>query len=368
MADLDWLGEVPDLYRRWYDLVNEDPAFLPFHEEDLPLTPPGTPEPQEDMAGNARSFRGRAWTFTVNNPLDQQPPLSPADLRESLVNANVKYAVFQHENPGTPHYQGYVEFLNPKTMQGVKNVIHRTAHLEPRRGTAAQARDYCMKEDTRSPDVNGDSGPWEIGLWQDAEPGKRTDLHEVRDAIFSGMKRRELLENYPEIVAKFPRYIDTCYNTMVNDSVEKINIQDPYPWQQQVLDMLADDPNPRQILWIYDPNGNTGKTYLATHCVDQMGAFYCNGGKGTDITYGYQGNKIAIFDYTRDTQDYVNYSVIEQIKNGIFFSPKYESGMKRFPIPHVMVCANFTPDRSKLSADRWVVIEVRPDKTAYVMP
>lgn len=52
--------------------------------------------------------------------------------------------------------------------------------------------------------------------------------------------------------------------------------------------------------------------------------------------------------------------IIEQIKNGIYFSGKYESQMKYDKPPHVVVFSNTMPDQSKLSADRWNIVFLDP--------
>lgn len=44
---------------------------------------------------------------------------------------------------------------------------------------------------------------------------------------------------------------------------------------------------------------------------------------------------------------------METIKNGIMFSSKYDSTMKVYDHPHVVVMAHGLPDTSKLSQDRW---------------
>jgi len=43
------------------------------------------------------------------------------------------------------------------------------------------------------------------------------------------------------------------------------------------------------------------------------------------------------------------------LKDGVVFSGKYEGGARLFPPPHVIIFANFLPDFTKLSADRWVI-------------
>lgn len=354
MADLDWLGWAGDEFRASYQWLDTP------YEDQLPPTPPGTPTAQDAMPPAGQ--RARGWTWTRNNP-----PMTPDDLLTTFrEDARIRYAVFQREvgENGTPHYQGYFEFHQPVTLTAVTRLVPG-AHFEKRRGTMQQAADYCKKDDTRA---DGESGPWEHGeIPEEFAPGARTDLRELKEAIFSGKTKRQILDEYTDAVAKFPRFIDLCFREAVNDSVEKVTLDNPYPWQQQVLDMVSGEPTDREILWVFDSSGNTGKTHLATYLVDHHNAFYCNGGKGVDIVYGYQAQPVVCFDYTRDTQDYVNYSVIEQVKNGILFSSKYESGMKRFKKPHVIIFANFTPDRSKLSADRWVIVQINPDKTCQLI-
>ena len=51
----------------------------------------------------------------------------------------------------------------------------------------------------------------------------------------------------------------------------------------------------------------------------------------------------------------MSYIAIEGIKDGCFFSAKYEAGMCVYNPPHVMVFANKAPELTMLSSDRWVV-------------
>jgi hypothetical protein len=65
--------------------------------------------------------------------------------------------------------------------------------------------------------------------------------------------------------------------------------------------------------------------------------------------------RIIIFDIPRVNEGGVSYQAIEKLKNGYFFSGKYESGMCRFNSPHLIIFSNDPPVMEKLSEDRWVV-------------
>ena len=49
-------------------------------------------------------------------------------------------------------------------------------------------------------------------------------------------------------------------------------------------------------------------------------------GRKCDITYLYNQERIVVFDYTRDSQEHINYENIELIKNNLFVKTKYECG------------------------------------------
>ncbi|CAI9733846.1 Hypothetical predicted protein [Octopus vulgaris] len=123
-------------------------------------------------------------------------------------------------------------------------------------------------------------------------------------------------------------------------------------WQFRLIQELKKKPDPRKIIWYCDPVGNSGKAYLSRYLQTIDGIRFENG-RSVDIKYKYDGRRIVVFDYTRSQKDHINYDVIESIKNGLICSTKYVPVTKTFPIPHVVVFANFEPDRSKMSADRW---------------
>lgn len=129
-------------------------------------------------------------------------------------------------------------------------------------------------------------------------------------------------------------------------------------WQHDLLVKLAEPPHPREVLWYYDERGNTGKSWFAKYLVANYDADYYSGGKATDIVHACNGARIQVFDFTRSNEGFVSYDAIERLKNGLVFSPKYDSQKKVFDIPHVLIFANFPPEKSKLSEDRWNITHI----------
>lgn len=62
--------------------------------------------------------------------------------------------------------------------------------------------------------------------------------------------------------------------------------------------------------------------------------------------------RVVFFDIPR-SQTNVSYRAIEQVKNGVITSTKYESQTLILTIPHVVIFANWPPKREMLSEDRW---------------
>jgi len=119
---------------------------------------------------------------------------------------------------------------------------------------------------------------------------------------------------------------------------------------------------------VYSTQGNYGKSYLAKLLETNFEALTVGNCKSADVAAAYFGQPIVSFDFTKTTDwDMVNWSTMESIKNGHIFSPKYEVVSKCYQMqPHVVVFANQAPDRSKLSADRFYVVDLDLDPSLSV--
>lgn len=74
---------------------------------------------------------------------------------------------------------------------------------------------------------------------------------------------------------------------------------------------------------------------------------------------GWKPIRVVFMDVPRRQGNKINYNALESLKNGLFFSTKYESGMVRCAVPHIVVFANSPPDEGALSADRWDIHEIK---------
>lgn len=142
------------------------------------------------------------WVFTLNNYTEEDVQR----LRGVVAEGACRYICFQAEvgENGTPHLQGYVQLEARRRLRTVKRIIGDRAHIENRRGTHAQARDYCRKEESRDP-----AGPEfvEYGI-PTKGAGQRNDLITVKESIDQGLQGLELAEaHFPEWV-KYHRSFD----------------------------------------------------------------------------------------------------------------------------------------------------------------
>lgn len=238
------------------------------------------------------------WSFTWNNP-----SFSSKDL-ETLLKKYSKKFIFQLEEGDhkIPHYQGYIVLKKRARLTELKKLIHNGIHFEKCKGNEEQNVEYCSKLETKI------DGPW-------------------------------------------------YYNLTVEEPLELI--ENLYPWQQYIVDMVRKKPDKRSIVWIYEPKGNMGKTQLCKYLSHHYGAIPLEG-KKNDILYcaAMFPSKIYIYDLERSMEDYVSYASIEKIKNAYYMCAKYESKPINRNSPHVLIFSNFPPDTSQLSKDRWVIINL----------
>lgn len=148
---------------------------------------------QEDTRSRARN-----WCFTINNPTQEEKD----NLHVlSLTSPDVRYLAFQLEEgaDGTRHIQGYIEMTSAWRFQRLKSLISQRSHVEMRRGTRTQARDYVMKEDSRV------EGPWEYGTWSPDESPAKATANQIRELVAQGKRETDLWEQHFGWMARYYR-------------------------------------------------------------------------------------------------------------------------------------------------------------------
>jgi len=140
------------------------------------------------------------------------------------------------------------------------------------------------------------------------------------------------------------------------------------PFQRDIETLILTEPDDRTIHWYYDAVGNIGKSAFIKYCVVKHSVCYIAGGKYSDIMniiFNTDMDRIncVMLDIPRANEGNVSYASLESIKNGLISNTKYETGTKVFNSPHVVVFANFAPKHMyKLSADRWHVTNLGTDE------
>lgn len=274
----------------------------------------------------------------------------------------IRYLIYQREKcPSTEklHWQGYVEFNRKITFNTMKEILgDNSIHLESRRGTRDEAREYCMKKESQHTPFT------EYGNWESGGQGARNDLHKLVAKIEAGTTDYELIKDNPEEVNKYMKFIKHArhiINEHKSEEYMKTNYKTITPNDNQnIILQHISTQNDRQITWVNDPIGNTGKTFLSKHLIASQGAIRFTNGRTNDIAYAYKNNPIVVFDFARTCEERINYQIIEDLKNGMIFSSKYESQCKIFTPPKIVIMANFAPNTTAMSADRWDIINLLP--------
>ena len=87
-----------------------------------------------------------------------------------------------------------------------------------------------------------------------------------------------------------------------------------------------------------------------------------------------EGVKGICFDISRAAQGSMDYGALECAKNGLIVTGKYAGRVRRFEIVPVVVFANFFPNVSRLSQDRWQILTIgegeldNSNKTPLISP
>ncbi len=287
----------------------------------------------------------RRYCFTINN----WDNATVDKLVSFALLPQVKYLIFSHEDEGTPHIQGFFILNSPQRMFFFKSRVSNSAHLEATKGSAEQASAYCKKD--------GDGQFTEFGdCPMTAGERVKTDWEEVLkaaeedrlDDIPAGIRIRNFsaIEFYRKKGAT-ERAEAEWASALPNHSLTT--------WQADLDLLLSSPPDNRTIIWVFDPSGNKGKTWYASYYYKRfpLTTFVCRPARSSDLARCLPPNPRVVFvDVPRARSDTMDWGFFEQIKDGCFIDGKYESRVRRFRPPHVVIMSNAECPEGVFSADR----------------
>lgn len=336
----------------------------------------------------------RRFSFTHNHYTedDVKRYMDPASLHPWI-----DYIIFGYEicpTTKTPHLQGYVEFDRPQPL------ARACDKMEPGKGkgknpkphsiwmkAALKNRDanvnYVRKKESKDPAFMDDMGNPIIFEWQ--KPGtERTRGAGTGAAVWAERledikQEPDLLlfaEKHPEVAFKYSSGIAAlCEALKTSMTEERVALLYPkklrlYRWQRSLVKILMRPdilPEGRKIIWIYDPLGACGKTVISAWLMVNCGALYLNNAKSEHMAHAWSATKsdIVVIDLMKTTEDYVNYTAMEALKNGLIFDSKWHSSSKISIRPWVIVMSNMLPKLDAMAQERFSVYPIRNNPRSF---
>lgn len=202
------------------------------------------------------------YCFTLNNYDDADM----LHLRSLVGQHDITYLCFEPEvgESGTRHLQGYLELSARRRLNPIRKLLGGRVHLERRRGSAVQARDYCKKESLTNSTVIFE----EYGVISSPQQGSRNDLEELRTALAEKRPLVEIADNHFNQFLKYQRSINAY----------------------RLLKSVPRDHKSRVIVyWGRTGLGKTSRAYAESN----RSAWFYPGGGWFD---GYEQHEFVIFD------------------------------------------------------------------------
>lgn len=335
-------------------------------------TPPraGAPPRAPDAPKKTASQAAR-WCFTV-------PAKDLEHLRElgarvpafaKAVGAVALIAGPERAPSGLFHLQGAAILAANKRLAALKKLaveyLGVDCHWSVMRGTRAENKKYCTKAETRVEGMAtifvGDEAAWDV------EERERTDIGLAVERV-AKLGWEEACRQHPEMIGTLTRNMEAIKAAAAAIRVPElppIALQLQY-WQAHLWNVLQGKPDSRKIIFVYDEQGNAGKSYMSAQLCAYAGAVVLN---GTYPAMAYQfchmavKPRIVIFDVTRGQSEWTAgmISFAESLKNGVLTSSRYQGVTATFAPPHVVFFTNdFLTGSERLSTDRYDVWALAP--------
>lgn len=145
-------------------------------------------------------------------------------------------------------------------------------------------------------------------------------------------------------------------------------------WQIEICNLIDTEPDDRTIHWFWSSQKGVGKTTFAKYLVMKKGACILDGKKNdiknavlTWLTDKKEYPPLCIWNIPASLDaDYISYTALEQVKDALFYSGKYEGGPVTGACPHVIVFSNVYPNGGDMDPKRFVIHNVNePEPLAF---
>jgi len=221
---------------------------------------------------------------------------------------------------GRLHLQGYLELTNRGYLTAVKKLRGlEGAHLEARRGTPKEAREYCRKPDSRV------AGPWETGVW--VEEAHRKDqktkaTEKLVARVKDGASDPELWEEFPSLMLIHNRSVVKARSALRGGAAR----------------------NEMPSVFLFVGTAGTGKSRTAHQIASYLGdVFVVPTAKSSGLYFdGYRNERSIIiddFDGARCAPGF-----FKQLCDRYAFSvPVHGSGNVNFNSPFIFITSNRAP-------------------------
>lgn len=252
---------------------------------------------------------------------------------------------------GTPHLQGYFQLTKKMRITQLKKLLGDVAHFEVAKGSVEQNEKYCGKDK-------------DIVTYGEFEK-KGGSLNTIRAAINACKTWSDVLDI--EGISKHMTYARECWSNRQPEKYEGIILRE---WQQELFDILMGPVEDRVLYWVHDSKGGKGKTFFAKYMMCNHGAFYSSPAKSQDIIYAYDNQRIFMYDIPFSADDsFLNWGMLEKIKDGIMFSGKYVPITKvRHEKCHVVIFSNHYCPQNVYVEGRVKLIDLDKERAKLLGP
>lgn len=270
--------------------------------------------------------KGKSYKITINNYTTEN--LYEFSLMIKKLNP-FKWVYSQEVGEqGTPHIQGYLRFLKETRRSSITRLINKGFFCELSK----------FHKDSSPEEMDAEQWLYCVGL----------------------VEEKNMTYN------KSSKHNYECYP---NEPIEILEDEQLRPFQKSLEDILLGDVNKNKIIWVYDEEGQIGKTEMVRRWFVKYQVPFAYGGKTTDIVnlvfnnkkYFLSGkNRAMVYNFGRSTKnDKIAYNSMETISDGAISNTKFEAGCFVMNKPHVFVFANCLPKFSEMTSNRWLIKTIK---------